>query len=270
MKDLHVGFAKANWPRPADQAAAERERAAWAEASAQIDKKSAAFAKRLAADKTGRRLLDALFGNTPFLSHAAVEDPEFTVRLLRAGPDETLARITADLEACIGGSTDTATVMTELRRAKRRIALLVGLADIAEVWTLEQVTGALSDFAEQAASLAVRHLLREAQASGALPRTDAARPELGSGLVVIGMGKLGARELNYSSDIDLIVLYDHERIPDADPSTLQHAFVRLTRGLVRLLEERSQDGYVFRTDLRLRPDPGSTPIAMSVAAAEAY
>ena len=85
------------------------------------------------------------------------------------------------------------------------------------------------------------------------------------------MGKLGAGELNYSSDVDLIVLYDPEcmrRRPAA--TSRQNRFVRLARDLVRLMEERTADGYVFRTDLRLRPDPGATPPAISVLAAEVY
>ena len=78
------------------------------------------------------------------------------------------------------------------------------------------------------------------------------------------------RELNYSSDIDLIVLYDPDRIHTDDADGLQNHFIRLVRALVRLIDERTRDGYVFRTDLRLRPDPGATPLALSVLAAETY
>ncbi|CAN0187297.1 unnamed protein product [Discosporangium mesarthrocarpum] len=84
------------------------------------------------------------------------------------------------------------------------------------------------------------------------------------------MGKLGARELNYSSDIDLIVLFDQETVPYTGDGGLQHLFTRLARNLVALMDERTRDGYVFRTDLRLRPDPGATPPAISVLAAEVY
>ncbi|MGH6719046.1 MAG: bifunctional [glutamine synthetase] adenylyltransferase/[glutamine synthetase]-adenylyl-L-tyrosine phosphorylase, partial [Alphaproteobacteria bacterium] len=95
-------------------------------------------------------------------------------------------------------------------------------------------------------------------------------PDRDSGLVILALGKLGALELNYSSDIDIMVLYDAEvvRVPgDRHPQAL---FVRLTRALVRILQERTADGYVQRTDLRLRPDPASTPLALSVEAAELY
>ncbi len=90
------------------------------------------------------------------------------------------------------------------------------------------------------------------------------------GYIVLGMGKHGAFELNYSSDIDLIVFYDLARIRLRAGSEVQRFFVRVTRDLVRLLNERTGDGYVFRTDLRLRPDPGSTPLALSTDAALNY
>jgi glutamate-ammonia-ligase adenylyltransferase len=84
------------------------------------------------------------------------------------------------------------------------------------------------------------------------------------------MGKYGAFELNYSSDIDLIVFYDLARIRLRAGLEVQPFFVRITRDLVRLLNERTGDGYVFRTDLRLRPDPGATPLALSTEAALNY
>ncbi len=132
------------------------------------------------------------------------------------------------------------------------------IADIAGIWTLEKVTGALSDFADTALGLAAAQVLREAAGRGAFRLRHTEDPERDSGLVIIAMGKLGARELNYSSDIDLIVLFDPEKIDTGDPDALQNHFVRMTRALVRRREERSADGYVFRSDLRLRPDPGST------------
>jgi glutamate-ammonia-ligase adenylyltransferase len=160
--------------------------------------------------------------------------------------------------------------MSALRVAKRRVALTVALADIAGLWPLERVTGALSDFADSAIDAAVAHLLREASAGGAFRLPDPDNPCQGSGFIVIGMGKLGARELNYSSDVDLIALYDTERIASDDPGALQKTFVRVVRSLVKILDERGPEGYVLRTDFRLRPDPASTPLALSVDAAELY
>ncbi|HZB92590.1 MAG TPA: bifunctional [glutamine synthetase] adenylyltransferase/[glutamine synthetase]-adenylyl-L-tyrosine phosphorylase, partial [Stellaceae bacterium] len=116
----------------------------------------------------------------------------------------------------------------------------------------------------------VRHLLAAAAAEGEFAPLDAAAPERASGLIVLGMGKLGARELNYSSDVDLIILYDGENAPYRGAHHAGRFFVRLAQELVRMMQERTSDGYVFRTDLRLRPDPASTPPALTVAAALAY
>src|SRR5262249_43073491 len=135
-----------------------------------------------------------------------------------------------------------------LRIGKRRAALTIALADIFATWNLEQVTNALTEFAETALSLTVAHLLRKAAAGGAFKLDDLRDAEAKSGLIVLGMGKLGARELNYSSDIDLIVLYDRERVQGTDDDAIHTAFVRLARDLVRIMEERTADGYVFRTD----------------------
>jgi Glutamine synthetase adenylyltransferase len=147
--------------------------------------------------------------------------------------------------------------------------LLIALADITGQWELEQVTGALSDFAGRPSApppITAPPRRRVGRSGAALP----GRPSEGSGLVILGMGKLGSRELNYSSDIDLIVLYDRAKVDYRGRRTLQDCFVRIVRDLVRLLQDHTEDGYVFRTDLRLRPDPGSTPLAMSVLAAETY
>jgi glutamate-ammonia-ligase adenylyltransferase len=102
------------------------------------------------------------------------------------------------------------------------------------------------------------------------PLTAASATPAHSGLIVLGMGKLGGGELNYSSDIDLILLYDPARAAPVARDILHGFFNRLARELVRILDERTADGYVFRTDLRLRPDPRSTPLVMSVAGALSY
>ena len=157
-----------------------------------------------------------------------------------------------------------------LRRAKRRVALLTALADLSGNWPLATVTERLSQFCGAALSSAIRHLLTAEHARGRLQLPDPESPETDSGYIVLGMGKLGAFELNYSSDIDLIVLYDQDVVPAADADKMQQGLVRMTRDLVKLMDERTGEGYVFRTDLRLRPDPGATPVALSTFAAETY
>src|SRR4029079_9083759 len=105
--------------------------------------------------------------------------------------------------------------------------------------------------------VAVRCVLLPPAARGRNTHSPAnpAKPEEGSGHIVLAMGKMGAFELNYSSDIDLIVFYDPDAaaLVDKDDATAFH--VGIARGLVKLLQERTADGYVFRVDLRLRPDP---------------
>ena len=160
--------------------------------------------------------------------------------------------------------------MRVLRRMKAEAALLIALTDIGGVWPVMRAARALTELADAAVDAAVRFSLAEAERDGRLKPVDNARPQVGSGYVVLAMGKMGAFELNYSSDIDLIVLYEPAApaLPaDAEPSTL---YVRLTQRIVKLLQERTADGYVFRTDLRLRPDPASTAIAISTPAAVSY
>src|SRR5690606_30047746 len=125
--------------------------------------------------------------------------------------------------------------------------------DITGLFSLEDVTTTLSLFAEAACRLALSFLLLEARAKGELPWIAQENPMEGCGVFVLGMGKLGAYELNYSSDIDLIILFDSEKMPYEGRQSLQHLMNRITRELVRILHERTEDGYVFRTDIRLRP-----------------
>ncbi|HJQ60970.1 MAG TPA: bifunctional [glutamine synthetase] adenylyltransferase/[glutamine synthetase]-adenylyl-L-tyrosine phosphorylase [Vineibacter sp.] len=218
----------------------------------------------LVMESDGAPMLDALFGNSPFLSELALSDPDFTALLWRVGPDGAIA---AALQAVQDAGRDSPSLRQALRRAKRRVALVTAVADIAGVWPLERVTGALSGFAERALRHATDRALLDLEAAGQLRlggTPDAA------GLTVLGMGKLGAAELNYSSDVDLIVLYDRELPAVADDDALGAKMVRATRALVGTMSEITADGYVFRTDLRLRPDPGSTPLAISTIAAETY
>ena len=231
----------------------------------------AAAGEALSAASDGAALLRGLFGNSPFLGHCILQDAGFMLRLAEDGPGPCLDTIVDGLGATNGD--DAAALMKRLRVARRQMALAVATADITGAWPLERVTGALSRFAEAALDAAVAHLLRAAAEAGELRLADDADPANRGGLAILGLGKLGANELNYSSDIDLMVLYDPdvaEYIGRDGPHGMQPCFVRLTRRLVRLMQERTAHGYVFRTDLRLRPDPGATPPALSVIAAETY
>lgn len=157
-----------------------------------------------------------------------------------------------------------------LRQAKRRVALMTALTDLSGVWSLEQVTGALSDFADLACQTALRAEIAALIRRGRLPGQGADDLDTAGGMVVLAMGKMGAGELNYSSDIDLICLFDETRFAPDDFLDARQAFVRATRAMSATLSDRTADGYVFRTDLRLRPDPAVTPVCLSMGAAERY
>jgi glutamate-ammonia-ligase adenylyltransferase len=215
-------------------------------------------------------LLTAVFGNSPYVSHLIISEAALFYSVLADGPDSVFNKLLNDLADLVLADIDETSLMRELRIAKRRAHLTIALADIVGAWSLERVTGALSDFADAAVTAATAFLLRQAHNSGELDLPHPENPVLESGLIILGLGKLGARELNYSSDIDLIVLFDPDRVRYRGKRTARECFVRLSRGLVKLLQDATQDGYVLRVDLRLRPDPASTPLAMSTIAAETY
>ncbi|MFV0300760.1 MAG: glutamine-synthetase adenylyltransferase [Paracoccus sp. (in: a-proteobacteria)] len=157
-----------------------------------------------------------------------------------------------------------------LRRAKRRVALYAALADLGGAWRLEQVTGALSVLADRAVDLALRvHVAAEAR-RGKLPPPREGRGSDAAGIFVLAMGKGGAHELNYSSDIDLIVLYDDDAYAPDDQHEARAALIRATRRMAATLSDNTEHGYVFRTDLRLRPDAAVTPVCISATAALTY
>ncbi len=228
------------------------------------------LAGTLAAHRTINTLIESLSESSPYLWDLASREPERLLRLLHSDPDRHLAALLADNGRAVAAAEDDAEAMRLLRRMKAEAGLLIALADIGGVWPVMRAARALSDLADTAVDAAAGFVLAEAARAGRLNPKDKARPQVGSGYIVVAMGKMGGHELNYSSDIDLIVFYDPATpvLPkDAEPAPL---FVKLTQRLVKLLQERTADGYVFRTDLRLRPDPASTAIAISTAAALSY
>jgi len=253
-------------PLPGDARLLALGEGAWKEALAEAGD-AAGAARTWSRTKDGHELLAALFGNSPFLTGVAVREWAFLTRLVEDGADAAFDAVIAETSNPPDGETQPE-LMRRLRIARRRVALTVAVADIADAWDLERQMRALTGFAEAALDAAIGHLLRKAAADKLLP-ADAPAPEK-SGLIVLGMGKLGGGELNYSSDIDLILLYDSARAPPLARDALHSLCNRLARELVRILDERTGDGYVFRTDLRLRPDPRSTPLVMSVDAALSY
>ncbi|TCD14141.1 bifunctional [glutamine synthetase] adenylyltransferase/[glutamine synthetase]-adenylyl-L-tyrosine phosphorylase [Oricola cellulosilytica] len=219
--------------------------------------------------------LTAVMALSPFLSHQIERQTSLLEGLYDLPVRERLEAILQSVDAMRRGdgiAEGEASLMTELRRAKAAVHLLVALGDLSGGFTVEDTTGFLSRLAEAALGASIGFLLQDAEAAGKLELADPGEPEKDTGWIVLAMGKLGAHELNYSSDIDLIVLFD----PDApgvkwpDRSMIGETMARLTRRLVRIMQERTGDGYVFRTDLRLRPDPGSTPLALPFETALVY
>lgn len=260
-------------PEPVDSQAVERNlenwRAFWADPD-NSDRQARAGSAGQFIDAV-EPLLVSVFGNSPFLSSIILRDPEVLLQIISAGPDHTMASINAEIVAAkAAAEMSTDQLARYLRTAKRRTALTVALADLTGIWDGAKTTEALSDFAEAAIDASCAHLMRQGVDRGDIAPINKDTPSATDGLVVLGMGKLGSRELNYSSDIDLILLYDEQRTAYQGRKSIQDFFVKLARGLVQLLDTPTADGYVFRTDLRLRPDPGSTPLALSVTAAETY
>ena len=220
-------------------------------------------------------LMNFLMSHSNYLSERWLAEPEFVLSLLDQGPDAMAAQIQKQLTQKLSHYPVTRDeTMRLLRRAKGQMALLIALADICDYWPLERVTLALSEFAEHAITLAAQHVALTMQFPQ-IPPTPEQIAAATNGLIILGMGKLGGRELNYSSDIDLIILFDPEIVPPAMLSlcgrkSLGELYIALARDLVKILADVTEDGYVFRTDLRLRPDPASTPLALSIRAAEIY
>jgi glutamate-ammonia-ligase adenylyltransferase len=207
---------------------------------------------------------------SPYLWDLVQADSDRLLRLLQNAPDIHFSDLLRETRRALAATQEESEAMRLLRRMKAEAALLIALADIGGVWPVMRVTRALTELADTAVNGAVDFLLADAARRGKIHPSDPARPALGSGYIVLAMGKMGAFELNYSSDIDLIVLFDPEA-PALDPqSDAASIAIRTTRGLVKFLAERTADGYVFRVDLRLRPDPASTQIAISTPAALDY
>ena len=212
-----------------------------------------------------RPLISGTAGCSPYLARLMAQETDWLAEALTTAPEAAQAGIlaaTAEL--------DGTRVASGLRQWKRRAALLTALADLGGVWRLEEVTGALTDFADAAVHVAMRTHIGTEIKRGKLPGMVPEDAETGAGMVALAMGKMGAGELNYSSDIDLICLFDESRFDPGDEMDARASFIRATRRMAATLSENTAEGYVFRTDLRLRPDAGSTPVCISMAAAERY
>ena len=255
-------------PHVSAPAEAERRLSGWL---VDLEPQQAAAFRKLAARYP--RLNTMLLGiaeASPYLFDLLRADAARAIRLFGCTPELHLARLIEQSCRDVEAAPSEADAMQLLRRMKAEAALLIALCDIGGVWPVMQVSTALTDLAVAAVRSALRYLLRQEAARGRMSPSHVDRPEENSGLIVLAMGKMGAGELNFSSDIDLIVFFDAEAPTLATDIEPQPFFVRLTQAMARLLQQRSGDGYVFRVDLRLRPDPASTQVAISTASALDY
>ncbi|MGR3464690.1 [protein-PII] uridylyltransferase family protein [Limimaricola sp.] len=231
-----------------------------------FDPDKAAEARALCgwADPATAELIGGTAGCSPYLANLMSHESGW----LEAACADPERMVEAELSSFAG--LDAKALGPRLRRAKRRVALIAALADLGGAWPLEQVTGSLARLADAALQAGLEALIAPEIARGKLPGMGEDDIASGAGMAIFAMGKMGAFELNYSSDIDLICLYDETRYEGADQHEARSILVRVTRKLAGLIGDITDEGYVFRTDLRLRPDAAVTPVCLSMAAAEQY
>lgn len=205
--------------------------------------------------------INSVLAASPYLGRLMARRPDTLAALAQAAPgllvDAACAHVRSAREAV-----DEAEAMRVLRDGKMDLHLIAALADLGGVWSLRETTAALSAFADAALQGALGFAARE------MGLTDEGADV--SGYAVLALGKLGTQSLNYSSDIDLVVVWEAEHFVVPEGKEPQKLATRLTQRLVRLMSEMTAEGYVFRTDLRLRPDPSSTPLAVNGDMARHY
>jgi glutamate-ammonia-ligase adenylyltransferase len=226
-------------------------------------------AAALLADPGLSAFVAALVDESRFLRHIILDRPAHLFRLLDAPAAKSLDRL-CEVARASWRDADPQGMMATLRQSRADLALLVAIADLGGVWTIDESMAALSRFADAAIAAAADSALVAQHNAGNITLPDLERPHLGSGWIILAVGKLGACELNYSSDVDLIVLFDPSVAAIPGDRESAKIYIGLTQAMIRTLSEHTADGYVLRTDLRLRPDPGSTSIAISVPAALLY
>ena len=242
-----------------------------------IDAKAAERTREIVGEKVGHAeafqmawtALAPVFGASPYLAGLARRRSAALLQTLEHDPEDRLIGILAAALA-VADEPDDDIARKALRDLKADLHLLTAIADLGGVWDLDQVTGALARFADAALHAAVALTARAEIERGRLVAVEPGPAGPIPGLMIIAMGKHGAFELNYSSDIDISFFYEPERLPLAEGVEAGDVAVRIAHGIARTLQDRTADGYVFRVDLRLRPDPSSTPPAVPAPAAFTY
>lgn len=234
-----------------------------------IDAKAAARTREVLGDVAAWEALAPVFAASPYLAGLARRRPDALAEMLAGDPDKQIEAVISRALAQ-GGVEDREAARRGLRQAKADLHLLTALCDLGGVWGVDQVTDALSRFADAALQAALTHAARREVDRGRLSALGEGKTGPIPGLFCVAMGKHGAFELNYSSDIDFNVFYEPEAMPLGEGAEPEVVAVRVTQTLAAMLQDHTEDGYVFRIDLRLRPDPSSTAAAVPIAAAFEY
>jgi glutamate-ammonia-ligase adenylyltransferase len=195
---------------------------------------------------------------SPFLKDIIYKYPLCFMDLLQFSAQKSFDEVMVDLKALDFEQHSFANLQTEIRQIRLKIALIIAWGDIAENWTLAEVTKAISLFADLIIKKSFDYLIHQNDYL-----------DSHQGIILLAAGKLGASELNYSSDVDLLFFYDETKI-DQDDLEVKQILVNLVQQFVKLIQDKTEDGYVFRVDLRLRPDPISTPNIISFSSAVQY
>ena len=206
--------------------------------------------------------LASIFENSPYLSGLYQTHQAWFNSSIDTDENLVFESILADVS-----DENDATLSSSLRIAKGRLALYLAVMDLGAAMDVMDITRRLSLFADFAIERALRFLINVEVSRGKLPKQANAHD---CGIFALAMGKQGAYELNYSSDIDLIMFFDETRFEGEDIYMVRKGFIRVVQRLVKLISENTVDGYVFRTDLRLRPDPSVTPVVITTDQAESY
>jgi glutamate-ammonia-ligase adenylyltransferase len=230
-------------------------------------------------------LLCAMFGNSPAMAQTLIRDPFLVYWLAEEGVlavQPSRKELEQEVRAALAAVTATELKLEALRRFKRRAMLRIGLRDIQRFAGVQETTAALSDLASVLVQAAYETVEASLQARYGKPtHRDSKNKPVTTGFAVIGMGKLGGGELNFSSDVDLIYVYgsdEGETHPSHQPSAIGHQrsisneeyFEYLARDLTKVLTEVTQEGSVFRVDLRLRAEGSVGRLARSLAEYEQY
>jgi len=212
--------------------------------------------------------IETLLAHAPYLAELANVEAEWLADARARFPDEALALELDRIEEAGRTAASDDEIGRFLRRAKGRIALLAAASEVTGAWSTAQSTAALSDLADHALDAGLDVLMRLAHGRGQVGAGSATART--SGLAIFALGKHGGRELNYSSDIDIVAFFDPEKIDMPDRGEATRIYSRIVQRLAAMMEDRVGGRYVFRTDLRLRPDPSSMPVALSIDAALTY